>query len=102
MPKKITQTSLENLDGIREIFLPDPIPMENDFKIISTKFKNTKISESYLSGYPDELLCPYCDHPTYFEDTPLSVQTIFKFDRFLSVLKVSISQRTAFLTLLAL
>jgi len=91
MPKKITQMSLENLNGIREIFLPDPIPMENDFKVISTKFRNTKIFESYLSGNPDELQCPYCDHPTYFEDTPLSVQTIFKFDEpdFLFTLKVS-------------
>jgi len=79
IPKDIRDINLETYEGLKDIFLLDPIPSSHDFKIINKVYKNTYIYYSYLKGRPDEINCPYCKHPTYFVDTPLSIQTIFKF-----------------------
>lgn len=80
MPTRIRDTDIYTLKGVQDIFLSDLIPDPRDFRKVISKYKGKYFYEPYKLGKPDMLLCPICDHPTYFEDIPLSVQTIFKFD----------------------
>lgn len=80
MPTKINNLNVATYEGLRDLFLLDPIPSIHDMKIVSKKYKGTLLYEAYKKGRPDELPCPNCGFPTYFEDTPLSIQTILKSD----------------------
>jgi hypothetical protein len=80
MPTKIKYLNVATYEGLRDLFLLDPIPSVHDMKIVSKKYKKTLLYEAYKKGRPDELPCPNCKYPTYFEDTPLSIQTILKSD----------------------
>lgn len=80
MPTRIRDTDIYTLKGIQDIFLSDLIPSQRDFRKVINKYKRKYFYEPYKLGKPDMLLCPVCNYPTYFEDIPLSVQTIFKLD----------------------
>jgi hypothetical protein len=80
LPRDIRKIDITTYEGLKDIFLLDPIPDEHDFKIVNKVYKNTSLWNTYLKGRPDEILCPYCKNPSYFIDTPLSIQTIFKVD----------------------
>ena len=80
LPRDIRKIDITTYEGLKDIFLLDPIPDEHDFKIVKKVYHKTPLWNAYIKGRPDEILCPYCKNPSYFIDTPLSIQTIFKVD----------------------
>ncbi len=62
---------------IAHLFCSDPMPSEADMDFIKkTGYKRVK--PKYLKGLPDELDCPMCDHPVYFSNSFMEIQSIIK------------------------
>ena len=57
------------------LFLPDPIPNKEDLKL-SKDYEIIRVS--YKDGRPDKLLCPLCEHDTYFHHSFMEIQSILK------------------------
>ena len=75
------------LDDIANLFTSDPIPSKFDLDFIS-KGKYERILPNYEKGMPDEIDCPSCDHPVYFEHTFMEIQSIIKDDKPSAVNKI--------------
>jgi len=54
--------------------------------IRSGKYSN--ILRKYNNGLPDEVDCPSCDHPVYFQHSFLEIQSIFKNDKPAAINKI--------------
>lgn len=72
-PGDIGKLSLESLE---DIFLLDPLPCDQDLKIIKEKhFERYTIADSWL---PSQVNCPVCGSYTFFFDTFMLIQSILK------------------------
>ncbi|MBI5204931.1 MAG: hypothetical protein HZA11_08445 [Nitrospirae bacterium] len=72
---------------IANLFTPDPIPSQDDLKFISGGTYNHVLS-NYKKGLPDELTCPSCEHPVYFDNSFMEIQSILKQDKPASINKI--------------
>lgn len=62
---------------ISHLFCSDPIPSEVDMSFIKDSGYE-KVKPKYLKGLPDELDCPICEHPVYFSNSFMEIQSIIK------------------------
>ncbi len=76
-PENISKIKLSN---IANLFTSDPIPSEYD-QIFIKDGKFDPILEKYQKGLPDEIDCPSCEHPVYFEHSFMEIQSIIKNDK---------------------
>jgi len=75
-PCDVGELSLERLE---DLFLLDPLPTSSDLKIIKNrKYKNYPLNENWL---PSKIKCPECGIDTFFFDTFMTIQSIFKIDK---------------------
>ncbi len=56
---------------LRELFYFDIIPTKEDLEYLRKVFNKEEI-------LPSEIVCPHCGNPTFFTDTFLQIQTVFK------------------------
>lgn len=72
---------------IANLFTSDPIPSGYDLQFICNG-KYVPILRKYLNGLPDEIDCPSCAHPVYFEHSFLEIQSILKNEKPATINKI--------------
>ncbi len=74
-PEKLSEFKFKE---IVRLMATDPFPSKSDMDFISSQDGYKKVYESYIKGQPDEIICPKCDHPVYFEHSFMEIQSLVK------------------------